>query len=133
MLTKRIRRQIEWHFKNYNADAALYEERIEDITSSGMIANYSGIGGCGGISSPTEKAAFKLLELDNERTWATVVRNTFIAFRFEIEYDVMVDLYINHKPIKDILNSGLCESTFYRWRDNWLEYAYKWAKKFNLF
>ncbi len=132
MLTKRIRRQIEWHFKNYNADAALYEERIEDITSSGMIANYSGVGGCGGISSPTEKAAFKLLELDNERTWATVVRNTFIAFRFEPEYKIMVELYINHKPLRDILCDGLWATTFYRWRDNWLEFAYKWAKKFNL-
>lgn len=132
MLTKRIRRQIEWHFKNYNADAALYEERVNDIIGSGMIANYSGVGSCCGISSPTEKKVLRLSEIDSERTWAAVVRNTFIAFRFELEYEVMVELYINHKPVKDLLDGGLCESTFYRWRDNWLGFAHKWAKKFNL-
>lgn len=132
MLTKRIRRQIEWHFKNYNADTALYEERVNDILGSGMIANYSGLGSSFGTSSPTEKKVLRLSEVDSERTWATVVRNTFIAFRFELEYEVMVELYINHKPVKDILCGGLCESTFYRWRDNWLGFAHKWAKEFNL-
>jgi len=132
MLTKRIRKQIEWHFKNYNADAALYDDRVREIIDSGLTANYSGVGGGGGVSSPTEAKGLRLLELDNEQSWAAVVRNTFIAFRFEPEHKVMVELYIKGRPLKELLCDGLWGSTFYRWRDNWLEYAYKWAKKFNL-
>ena len=132
MLTKRLRKQIEWHFKNYNADAALYEDRVREIVDSGLTANYSGIRGGGGVSSPTEIKGLRLLEIDNEQSWAAVVRNTFIAFRFEPEHKVMVELYIKGRPLKELLRDGLWESTFYRWRDNWLEYAYKWAKKFGL-
>lgn len=132
MLTKRIRKQIEWHFKNYNADAALYDDRVREIIDSGLTANYSGVGGGGGVSSPTEAKGLRLLELDNEQSWAAVVRNTFIAFRFEPEHKVMVELYIKGRSLKELLCDGLWETTFYRWRDNWLEYAYKWAKKFNL-
>lgn len=132
MLTKRLRKQIEWRFKNYNADAALYEDRVREIVDSGLTANYSGIRGGGGVSSPTEIKGLRLLEIDNEQSWAAVVRNTFIAFRFEPEHKVMVELYIKGRPLKELLCDGLWESTFYRWRDNWLEYAYKWAKKFGL-
>lgn len=67
-----------------------------------------------------------------ERSWATVVRNTFIAFQFEPEHKVMVELYIKGRKLKELLCDGLWETTFYRWRDHWLEYAYKWAKKFGL-
>lgn len=132
MLTKRIRKQIEWHFKNYKADFTLYNDRVDEIINSGLTANYSGVGGGGGVSSPTEAKGLKLYELDTERTWAAVVRNTFIAFRFEPEYKVMVELYINARPLKDLLCDGLWETTFYRWRDNWLGFAYKWARKFGL-
>ena len=133
MLTKRIRGQIAWHFKNYNADIALYNEKVRDILESGLTPNYGGVGGGGNsISSPTEAKAIKLYELDAEQSWATVVRNTFIAFRFEPEYKVMCELYIKGRKLKELLCDGLWETTFYRWRDHWLEYAYKWAKKFGL-
>ena len=132
MLTKRIRKQIEWHFKNYKADFALYNDRVDEIINSGLTANYSGVGGGGGVSSPTEAKGLKLYELDTERSWATVVRNTFIAFRFEPEYKVMCELYIKGRKLKELLCDGLWETTFYRWRDNWLGFAYKWARKFGL-
>ena len=132
MLTKRLRKQIQRHFKNSRADAELYEELVREIVDSGLTANYSGIRGGGGVGSPTEAKGLRLLEIDNEKTWAAVVRNTFIAFQFEPEYKVMVELYINKRPLKKLLCDGLWENTFYRWRDNWLEYAYKWAKKFGL-
>lgn len=132
MLTKRIRKQIEWHFKNYKADIALYNDRVDEIVNSGLTANYSGVGGGGDISNPTETKGLKLLDLDMQQTWAAVVRNTFIAFRFEPEYKIMVELYIKERPLKDLLCDGLWETTFYRWRDKWLGFAYKWAKKFGL-
>ena len=133
MLTKRLRSQIEWHFKNYNADIALYNEKVRDILESGLTPNYGGVrGGGNSISSPTEAKAIKLYELDAERSWATVVRNTFIAFQFEPEYKVMCELYIKGRKLKELLCDELWETTFYRWRDHWLEYAYKWAKKFGL-
>ena len=132
MLTKRIRKQIEWHFINHRADMALYEDRVREIVESGLTANYSGVGGGGGVSSPTESKGLRLYELDAEQTWAAVVRNTFIAFRFEPEYKVMVELYIKGRKLKELLCDGLWETTFYRWRDNWLGFAYKWARKFGL-
>lgn len=132
MLTKRIRKQIEWHFKNYNADIALYNDRVDEIVNSGLTANYSGVGGGGGVSSPTEAKGLKLYELDTERTWAAVVRNTFITFWNKPEGKIMNALYIQGKPKSEILCNGLWETQFYRWRETWLYCAYEWAKKFGL-
>lgn len=133
MLTKRLRSQIERHFYNYPADIALYNERVREIAESGLTVNYDRIGSGGNTpESPTERKAIMLEALEQERNWATVVRNTFIAFRFEPEYKVMCELYIKGRKLKELLGDGLWETTFYRWRDHWLEYAYKWAKKFGL-
>lgn len=133
MLTKRLRSQIEWHFYNYPADMALYNERVRDIAEAGLSMNYERIGSGGNTpGSPTERKAVLLEELDQEKTWATVVRNTFNAFRFEPEFKVMEKLYIYRVPYKELFSNGLWETTFFRWRDKWLEYALKWAKKFKL-
>lgn len=133
MLTKRLRSQIERHFYNYPADIALYNERVREIAESGLTVNYDRIGSGGNTQgSPTERKAIMLEALEQERNWATVVRNTFVAFQFEPEYEIMTELYINRRKYKEILCNGLWQSTFWRWRDRWLEYAYKWAQKFNL-
>lgn len=133
MLTKRLRKQIEWHFYNYKADMASYNERVRDILESGLTASYDHVGGTSGIpGNPVERKAIQLDELDRERSWATVVRNTFTAFRFEPEYDIMVALYIKQRNRRELFCDGLWETTFYRWRDKWLEYAYKWAQEFKL-
>lgn len=134
MLTKRLRKQIEWHFYNYKADLALYNDRVRDILESGLTANFDRVGSFGGgtPSSPTERKALQLEALDREYGWATVVRNTFNAFRFEPEYEIMVALYIEHRSRREIFSGGLWETSFYRWRDNWLEHAYKWAKELKL-
>lgn len=133
MLTTRLRSQIERHFYNYPADIALYNERVREIAESGLTVNYDRIGSGGNTpGSPTERKAIMLEALEQERSWATVVRNTFIAFQFEPEHKVMVELYIKGRKLKELLCDELWETTFYRWRDHWLEYAYKWAKKFGL-
>lgn len=133
MLTKRLRNQIEWHFYNYPADMALYNERVREIAESGLSMNYERIGSGGNTpGSPTERKAILLEELDREKTWATVVRNTFNAFRFEPEFKVMEKLYIYRVPYKELFSGDVWERTYWRWRDKWLEYAYKWAKKFRL-
>ena len=62
MLTRRLRNLIEWHFYNYNADAAMYAEQAQDIIDTALTANYSGVGGGCGVGNPTERKALKLLE-----------------------------------------------------------------------
>lgn len=132
-LTKRLRDKIEWHFYNFPADMSIYKERRREILESGMGVNYERVGSGGGLpSNPTERKAILLEELEQEKTWATVVRNTFNAFRFEPEYKVMEQLYVHRVPYKELFCKGVGERTYWRWRDNWLEYAYKWAKKFRL-
>lgn len=132
MLTTRLRKQIEWHFYNYTADIALYQDKARDIISDGLTANFGRIGSSTDRGNPTEDKVLRLAALDGERTWATVVRNTFNAFRFEPEYEVMIALYIDKCTYKDLYANGIWERTLYRWRDKWLEYAFKWAKEFNL-
>lgn len=133
MLNTRLRKLIEWHFYNYKADMELYNNRAQDIIDSGLTARLDAVGGRSGKPSrTTEDKAIKLAALDNQKNWATVVRNTFNAFRFEPEYDVMVAIYIQGRHHKELFTEGLWETTFYRWRDKWLEYAYKWAKEFSL-
>lgn len=133
MLTNRLRKEIEWHFYNYKADLALYEERVRDILDAGLTARYDRVGGGGmGAGSSTEVKAMRLEALDRERCWATVVRNTFTAFRFEPEYDIMIALYIKQRSRKELLRDGLWETTFFRWREKWLNCAYRWAREFRL-
>lgn len=133
MLTRRLRKQIEWHFYNHKADIALYDEKVREIAEAGISTRYDRAGGRGTPNSDVVfYKALQIAALDKQLGWAAVVRNTFAAFRFEPEYDVMVDLYINHKSRKEIFETGLWESTFWRWRDKWLEHAYKWAKEFCL-
>lgn len=132
MLTTRLRKQIEWHFYNHEADLAVYQDKARDIIGGGLTANFGRIGSGTGSGNPTEDKVLRLAALDGERTWATVVRNTFNAFKFEPEYEVMMALYIDRRTYKDLCDNGMWERTLYRWRDKWLEHAYKWAKEFNL-
>lgn len=132
MLTKRLRRQIEWHFYNYKADFALYDEKVREIAESGITADFGRVGGSSAPSDPTWGKALKIAAINGDKSWAVVVRNTFITFQNKPEGKIMDALYIQGKPRAEILCSGLWETQFYRWRDNWLYCAYEWAKKFNL-
>jgi hypothetical protein len=136
MLTTKLRRQLEWHFYNYKADLALSGERERDIIESGLCVAFSHVGSRSRLGSPTEGKAMRIAALGHGQDWAAVVLNTFNAFRFEPEYDIMTALYEGGIPkqtiIKKYFADGLWERTFYRWRDKWLEYAYNWAKEFKL-
>lgn len=132
MLTKRIREEIEWHFYKFKADISLYDSKVSDILESGLVVNLESAGRSNIPGDPTECKALKLIAIDEQKTWATVVRNTFNAFRFKPEYDIMIDLYIKGRKRKELFAEGLWERTFWRWRDAWLETAYKWAKEFKL-
>jgi hypothetical protein len=136
-MNRNIRRQIEWHFYNYAADEKLYQEKVKDIVETGLTVNYDKIGRSTKIADPTPNKAIQLSKFSPDKSWAAVVRNTFNTYRFEAEYDVMVDLYINKKRYSEIIKNknnryGLAESTFFYWRDRWLNTALMWAKEFEL-
>ncbi len=136
-MNRNIRRQIEWHFYNYAADEKLYQEKVKDIVETGLTASYDKIGRSTKIADPTPNKAIQLSKFSPDRNWAAVVRNTFNTYRFEPEYAVMVDLYINKKRYRDIIKNknnkfGLAESTFFYWRERWLNTALMWAKEFEL-
>lgn len=132
-MTKRMRKQIEWHFYNYTADRELYAERVAEIAESGIVANYATVGGQGAPANPTERKGLLINDLSTERTWATVVRNTFTAFRFDPEYDLMQAMYVDGKKPKEIYESGITsEPTFWRARERWLKEAYDWAQLYGL-
>lgn len=133
MLNRKTRKLIESHFYNYNKYKSLYKEKETDIINSGLTARYDSFGCSGGMpGNPIESKVFRLLALDKERCWATVVLSTFTAFRFEPEYNIMVALYIERRNRKEIFANGLWETTYYRWREKWLNYAYKCACSLNL-
>ena len=136
-MNRSLRRQLEWHFYNYEADEKLYKERLKDIIETGLTAKYDKTGHSQKISDPTQHKAMRISELTPDKSWAAVVRNTFNTYRFEAEYDVMVALYIDKKRYSEIIKSrnnkyGLAESTFFYWRERWLNTALMWAKEFEL-
>ena len=136
-MNRSLRRQIEWHFYNYTADEKLYQEKVKDIVETGLTANYNKVGHSTKIADPTQDKAMQLSKFSPDRNWAAVVRNTFNTYRFEAEYDVMVELYINKKRYREIIKGrnnkyGLAESTFFYWRERWLNTALMWAKEFEL-
>lgn len=133
MLTKRIRKQIEWHFYNYAADRALYDSRISEIVDVGLTANYDVVGGGGAPGNPTERKGLLLNAIGGSGSWAKVVENTFAAFRWELEFGLMRALYVEGKKPSDIFMLGYTsERTFWRARDKWLTTAYYWAQSFRL-
>lgn len=140
MLTTRLRRQLEWHFLNFDADLRVYEDKVQDIIDSGLTVNFQHLGSRSHKGSSTESKAIRIdaleAEMNRKKDWATVVRNTFLQFRFSPEHEIMVALYIEHKDkyevIKHFFDNGNLETTFWRWRDNWLTRALMWAKEFNL-
>lgn len=132
MLNKRLRKKIEQHFYNYKEDCLLYDDKVRDIAESGITADFGRVGGGSAPSDPTLNKAMKLAAIDCDKSWAIVVRNTFITFRNKPEGKIMNALYIQGKPKAEIVCSGLWETQFYRWRENWLYCAYEWAKRFNL-
>jgi hypothetical protein len=136
MLSRKLRSALEWHFYNYIADKRLSDEKVSEIAERGMIANLSRVGGSSHIGNPTEAKAIKLEMIESDRTWAAVVENTFLTFKFKPEHDIMVALYIDNKPRAEIIDeyfmSGKWQTSFWRWREMWLECAYDWAKEFGL-
>lgn len=128
-----IRRQLEWHFRNYEADKALQSIKANDIAESNIVVGFSKIGSnkCG-KADPTARKALLICEINDRGSWAAVVENTFKAFRFEPEYEIMTALYIEKKTWQQFLADGFNESTFWYWRDRWLEVAYQWAKEYEL-
>ena len=134
MLTKLLRKQIEWQFYNYAADKALYDERVNEVIDEGLTAKYDVVGGRGSdVGNPTERKGLLINAIDGAKVWAKVVENTFTAFRWELEFDLMRALYIENKKPSDIIMLGYTsERTFWRARDKWLETAYLWAQRFKL-
>ena len=136
MLDRRRRALIEWHFYNYEVDTSLAKEKEKDITYANLTANMTpSIGRGNKTSDPTAWKAEKLFELGKD--WGAVVRNTFTAFKFEPEYEIMVLLYVRKMRYNEIIKSdknkyGLNESTFWFWRNRWLETACMWAEEFKL-
>lgn len=139
-MDKNLRREIEWHFKNYGADIALRRQREADIIESGLTAKLGNVGGGSGVSNPTADKAQKLIDLELDKIfksssqgdWAAVIRNTFTTFRWEPEFHLMVALYIEGKEYKQLFGDGFPEAVFWRWRDKWLKHAKKWAELYEI-
>ena len=128
-------KKIEFHFHNYNLDLASLNSRIEDIVHSGMTVNFSHTGKS--KYPNTSRVVInheKIAAIYEEKSWAMVVHNTFIAFRYlkpEI-YDVMVAKYVKKKKYNQLISQWISESTLSRWRNEWLECAEAIAKDFKL-
>ena len=140
MLTKRMRRLLEFHFYNHKADRALFDERRADIMESGLCANLnrSGSGGAGG--SPTESKAIRIEALYeaifDKKDWEAVVTLTEICFDGMKEGEIMRSFYAKKIPLEISIQifkkKGISRSTFLRMRDSWLDRAIYFANKFDL-
>jgi len=136
MLTTKLRRQIEWNFRNYDANRKLGAEEVAYIAERGLCAPYDSIfsGNRGGQSRPTEKAALELSERLKCYHWAKVVENTITAFRFRAEYDIIIGRYfenMKYYPLIDETCSG--NESVYTYRiNNILNTALMWAREFEL-
>lgn len=132
-MDKRAKRQIEWAFRNYEANKALGEEQRRDIAESGLTVNWDKIT-CGrGVGNPTEAKAMRMLENAKQYLWAEVVRNTLIAFKFEAVYEILNDVYKKNKRHLDVMiEREIPESTYFYRLDKALDYAYMWALEYDL-
>jgi len=127
----RTRKKIEWYFYNYLAVRQFEQEREQDVIESDLTALYSRVSKSYKLADPTSRKALKLYSAP-ERRWAEVVEKTYDTYRFELEYELMVDLYTNGKKWQTIVENGVNQSSFWYWRQRWLDTAQMWAKLYGL-
>ena len=143
MITKKLKKQIEWHFYNHRADLALYKERRDDILEAGLTACLCSVGGRSSTpSNPTESKAFKLLEIGDPTLWGVVINNVVIAFEFEVQGEIIQDKFdpqglgtkkLKYHQLVSKYGGYNANRSVYDYRYNKImELAAEWAAKFGL-
>lgn len=134
MLDRKIRKRIEWAFKNY---ATLQKEGAEyliALAESGLTPVYGAVGGHCAPSNPTESKGIKATEY-NPVLWCKVVENTLTAFRWDMEYDIIQTKFFDKGKCNDktvYTRLYIPERTYYYCLEKIYLMAYQWMKEYNL-
>ena len=134
MLDRKIRKKIEWAFRNYEALRTQAAEYLVELAESGLTAKYDGVGGVSSGGNPTEVKGIKAAEY-NAVLWCKVVENTITTFRWQTEYDIIKGKFFdktlrNDKAVYTELY--IPERTYYFCLEKIFLVAYEWVKEYNL-
>lgn len=137
-MDNRTKKEIEWHFKNYEADRAFGAEEVADTAERGLTASYGSGITSGQISRPTENAGIRLKEHSDCYYWARVVENVRTAFAPEIQGEIIEAKFfadrkhsLSFKQMVEKFGNG--NESVYKYRyDKILDLAAWWAQRYGL-
>jgi len=132
MLDRRIRKKIEWAFRNYDTLKEQGADYIVTLAEQGITPMYGAVGSRASPGNPTESKGIKAAE-HNDMLWCKVVENTMTAFRWDMEYELIKMFYFEKKSRTRVCERlGVSERTFTYWTENIMNYAYQWVQEYKL-
>ncbi|MCI9519256.1 MAG: hypothetical protein HFK08_08420 [Clostridia bacterium] len=132
MLDRKIRKKIEWAFRNYSTLQKQGADYIVELAEQGTTPAYGLVGGGHAPGNPTESKGIKAAE-NNAMLWCKVVENTLTTFRWDIEYELIKMFYFEKKSRTRVCERlGVAERTFTYWTENIMNYAYQWVQEYKL-
>lgn len=131
-MDNRTKRKIDWAFYNYKSLLEDSTSVLDDIRSSGLIADLSRVGHSSTTGNPTEQKAIKCSEYENA-LWCAVVERTYIHYRWTMEGIVIKKKYFDKKSRVQIMRDvEASESTYHFWLAKIRGTAELWAHEFGL-
>lgn len=138
MLDRKIRKKIEWAFRNYETLRTQAAEYLVELAESGLTAKYDCVGGVSSGGNPTENKGIKAAE-NNAVLWCKVVENTKKHFEEEyfkthVKKHEIIELryFRNKKEIDVCYELNIERETMYRWVKEILNYAFVVAVQLRL-
>ena len=134
MLDRKIRKKIEWAFRNYDTLKEQGADYLVALAEQGITPMYGAVGSRASPGNPTESKGIRAAEY-NAVLWCKVVENTLTAFRWEPEYEIIKGKFFNKNyPSDKAIYTSLYipERTYYYCLDRIYLHAYQWVKEYKL-
>ena len=128
------KRALESAFYNYKANERQANESLIEISSLGLIANYSGITVCGSQANKLEELLTK--HADRQllaMRWFRVADNTIIKYKDEYKYKIIECFYFKRLGVYGtMIKLNIDRATLFRWKREILSTAEFWAQQYHL-
>ncbi len=135
----KLKRLIERQFYEYANNKRKAAEMVEEIAESGLTVDFSRVfSRTNKVCRPTESKAILLAEKMQCYKWAKVVENTAVAFKFEIQGDIIRDKFrperhkrLTFRELVEKYGSGNKSVYIYRY-NKIIALALEWAIYYDL-
>ena len=134
-MTRQERKLIETMFYNYKKIFNNLVVLTIEWAESNMAVDYSKVAVSYSPGNYKEAQLCKILDKNQEKLrWSRMVERVLEHYYFDYDKIKFIQSYYFDKKgeVETCLIVGVCRATFFNWKNEILEEAYKWAREFNL-